>query len=184
MKNRLFIALEIPDDVLDALINLREEIYSDDSNVKWEPREKLHITLKFLGEIDLEMNNKIIKSLEESLLDNEKIQIAFDKFGIFYRFNKPKILWVGIQQNHQLFSKFNIMENDLEKLGIKKEKRRFKPHLTLLRIKGNENLAEIEKFNQHSINGLSFNVENILLIKSRLHQTGSVYETIRIFEMN
>jgi len=183
MKNRLFIALEVPDNVLDVLINLRREIYPDDSNIKWEPREKLHITLKFLGDIDLEMKDKIIESLKESLLVKENIQITFDKFGIFYKFNTPNILWAGIQKNHQLFSKFNNMESDLERVGIKKEKRRFKPHLTLLRIKGNENLTEIEKFNQQPINGLNFTLENILLIKSRLLRTGSVYEIIRKFKI-
>ena len=87
MTSRLFVALEIPDDIIEQLVEFREEIYGKDDIARWEPVEKLHITLKFIGDI----NDSLIPEIEQKLKliaeNNDPLDLEFKKFGLFYRDN-------------------------------------------------------------------------------------------------
>ena len=101
---------------------------------RWEPKEKLHLTLKFIGDVSDEMIDKI--SNELLFVNNyQSIKCSFSKFGFFYRDNKPKILWAGLDVDDSLFDMITEVNTRLEKLSIPIEKRKFNPHITLLRIK-------------------------------------------------
>ncbi len=183
MTNRLFITLDIPAEVIDRIINLRDGLY-DYSPPRWEGRDKLHITLKFLGDTNSELIPDIEKMLDEISIKFEQIDLSFNLFGMFYRKDKPRIFWIGAEKNKTLEKLVNIIDEDCSRLNFEKEKRKFHPHLTLLRIKGNENYPQLEKMEQSEIEPIIFTAKTISLMKSELKPEGSVYSTIKSFELS
>ncbi|MFH1194068.1 MAG: RNA 2',3'-cyclic phosphodiesterase [bacterium] len=183
MTNRLFIALEIPENVLDKVITIRDEIYGEDRFVRWEGKEKLHITLKFLGDVEESKTELIIDALKETANKYRKIKCSFNKFGIFFKDHILRILWGEIEYENHLNDIVNEIEDRMEKIGFSKEKRRFKAHFTILRIKGREDKEKINKFVQHNFDKIDYTAENISLIKSELLPKGSVYKRIETFKL-
>lgn len=182
MTSRLFISLEIPEEIIVKLILLRNELYGESFNsVNWEKKEKLHITLKFLGDIENNKIENIKRLLRDAISGIRKFETGFSTFGLFDKFSKPAILWAGIEEDQGIKYLFNKTENALESEGFPKETRKFKPHITLLRIKGNEDLKQIEKFRNYRLPELIFPAEKVVLYKSNLLKSGSVYESLDSF---
>ncbi len=181
MTNRLFIALEIPNEAIDQILLIRDEVYGIPNNVKWEPKSKLHVTLKFLGDVGENMTELIISQLDKIVFD--KFTTGFSQFGIFNKNNIPKILWIGLNKNKSLFELQNKVEDSIELLGYQREKRKFTPHITLLRIKGNEDFLKVNSFKEYSLPKIEFNIEKILLLKSILKPSGSEYSVIKSFNL-
>lgn len=184
MMNRLFIALNVPDIVLDEIYSIRNEIYPAGESVKWESKEKLHITLKFLGDVKEYKIEEIVQSLNEISKSTDSFECEFDKFGMFYKRNTPRILWLGTPYNNNIQDLHIKIDTSMSRLGFDKEIRKFKAHLTLLRIKGNEDLKKLEKFRQLELKPIKFRAQNIELIKSELKPAGSVYTIIKSFKLN
>ncbi|MFC2134249.1 RNA 2',3'-cyclic phosphodiesterase [Bacteroidota bacterium] len=184
MTNRLFVALDIPAEVREFIIGIRDEIYGFDPNIRWEGIEKLHLTLKFLGDVEESGNVAIIDSLKSISEKFSGIQLSLFRFGLFYRDNKPNILWIGLNENESLFNLVSDIETNFEKLGFRKEKRRFKPHITLLRLKGFEDLSKIKNFCEYKLDYAEFISDRISLIKSKLTSQGSIYTQLQSFKMN
>jgi 2'-5' RNA ligase len=183
MMNRLFIALDIPEEVLNTVISIRNDIYGKDSNVRWEPRSKLHITLKFLGDVDSSLIKLISKRTADIVSSFEKLELSLDRFGIFYRDGRAKILWLGLHQNERLNKIYKELNSAFTDIGINEEKRKFRSHITLLRIKGRENIKRIEKFKSFDLHEINFSADTISLYKSKLEPSGSIYSKIQSFKL-
>ncbi len=181
MTHRLFIALEIPNEAIDKVLQIRDEIYGVPNNVRWESKNKLHLTLKFLGDVGENMTELIINQLDNIIFD--KFSTEFSHFGIFKRNNFPNILWVGLKESKKLIDIQNKVEEDIELLGYEKERRKFKPHITLLRLKGKEDLNRISDFQKYTLPKINFDIEKILLLKSILKPSGSEYSVIKSFNL-
>lgn len=183
MMSRLFIALEIPDEIRNRLVEFRNEIYGSDERVRWEPVEKLHLTLKFIGDTKVSLIPEIEAKLGSIAEKFDPVDMEFNNFGLFYRNNQPSILWAGFKQNHNIEELVTRVEDSLTEIGINKENRKYKPHLTMLRVKGKENYDRLEEFKQYMIDDLSFSGNKITLFKSELLKSGSVYTAIKSFEL-
>ncbi len=183
MTIRTFVALEIPGFALNQLLKIKEDSIGDIGKVKWEPLEKLHITLKFLGDTDENKLDVIVNSLEECLSTKKKLELSFERFGCFYRDNKPKILWAGLKENYELIQLAKEMDNIFSIFGYQKEERKFKPHITLLRFKGFEDSNKILTLTKIKLPKIDFTSDTVKLYKSTLKQSGSVYESIKSFEL-
>ena len=97
MTSRLFVALDIPDSALDQLIDLRDKIYGSPNNVKWENEDKLHITLKFLGDVGENVSELILRRFED--IEFPKISSSFSEFAFFKKNGFLKILFADIEEN-------------------------------------------------------------------------------------
>lgn len=182
MTNRLFITLDLPNETIDEIVKLRDELYAD-KLPRWEGRDKLHITLKFLGDTDIDLIPKLEAMLERLCDKYEELELSFNRFGIFYRNREPKIFWLGAAENFQLTDLQKSLDEYCELLNFTRENRKFHPHLTLLRIKGRENISQLEKMKETKIDSINFTAKNISLMKSELKPTGSVYSIIKSFEL-
>jgi 2'-5' RNA ligase len=182
MTNRLFVAAHIPDDLKEQIISIRTSIYKGSENIKWERKEKFHFTLKFLGDVEESRNEEIANALSGALGNQKKIRCEFDKFGFFYKNRVPKILWLGLKHNEKLMMLAEKVDNCLSDIGFSREKRKFKPHLTILRIRGNENFSELMKFKDVNLSELTFFCDSVSLIKSVLKPESSVYYSIIKFK--
>lgn len=183
MTNRLFITLDIPGKTIDEIIKLRDDLYSDKSP-HWEGRDKLHITLKFLGNTDVELIPKLERMLDKLSNEYNQMNLSFNRFGMFYRNRQPKIFWLGAEKNNELNNLQKSIDEYCELFNFERDKRSFHPHLTLLRIKGYENIRQLEKMKQTQIAPLTFTAKTISLMKSELQPGGSVYSTIKSFELS
>lgn len=179
MTIRTFIALELPETVIDQIIQIRDE--NAGLNYKWEPRNKLHVTIKFIGDIDKNLIEKLSSEIETLIEEFNSFNLSFSNFGMFYKENKPNILWVGIKNNEKLSDFTNKLNNVCAEFGIEKERRKFKPHITLLRIKDSDNAKSLEKLLKLDLPEINFNADKVTIFKSELLPAGSVYKSIKSF---
>lgn len=184
MMNRLFISANIPELTKQQIIEIRDEIYGYDKSIRWEAKDKLHFTLKFLGDVEQNKNYTIISELEKITNNFKSINCSFTEFGIFNKGNIPSILWLGINHNEELIKLAETIEHNFIKHGFPKETRNFKPHLTLLRLKGKEDINRINNFLKYKLTEINFNIYEISLMKSELLRSGSVYNQIKSFKLN
>ncbi len=178
MKSRLFIALEIPDCIIEKIEGALRKECKKYNSFRWEKKEKLHFTIKFLGDVE----NKLIPDIKRIICETaggfKPFSVDFKKFGFFYRNRKPAVLWVGIKNNPDMIKIFQELEEKLFEIGFEKEKRKFIPHLTLLRIKEENKFELLNNFFNLSVEDLSYQSGYISLIKSTLRREGSEYQTL------
>ena len=180
---RLFVALEIPEHIRERISGLRKEAVIESSkDLNWEPREKIHLTLKFIGGVDDQLVDLISDSLAY-LEQYEKISCKLTGFGFFFRNGIPKILWIGLWVDSILFNIVEELNNKLTKFDITAEDRKFRPHLTLLRIKKRFPEEWVSRFKSFLIPEINFTSDSILLIKSELLPESSRYTVIKKFNL-
>jgi len=180
---RIFIALKIPKNIQEEIFIMCKGVYPEHQIYKWEPTNKLHITLKFIGDVEKDDIEKIIDSL--SFISNYKIlNCSLNKFGFFFRDKEPKILWLNIKTDPELFKIVEEINNSLEKFSIPRDHRKFKPHITLLRIKQNLPQKFVDSFVNYKLPEIKFSANEIALIESKLQPKGSVYKDLKIYKIN
>ncbi len=174
---RLFVALNIPEEIKKQIIILRNSILPNTFDYRWEPEKKLHITLKFIGNVEDELVQSIAVSLK--FLENyNKVNCSFTKFGFFYKNGQVKILWLSLSLDPHIFELVTQINHELQKFSVPVDNRKFKAHLTLNRLKGNEGKKFIEYFQNTEIPALKFVADEISLIKSELSHSGSIYSEV------
>lgn len=179
---RFFVALKLPGSVRDEITSLRKQAYSGKEFFRWEKSDKLHLTLRFIGEIEddrVESIQKELKFMEEYSV----FECNFTKFGFFFNHGVPKILWMGLHTSEKIFTLANELNFRLEKFSIPVEKRKFKSHITLLRLKGNPGENFINGFENFNVPQKLFTCDSIALMKSDLRPGGSVYTEIKNYKL-
>lgn len=181
MKNRLFVSLNLPEDVIEQIISLRNKVCLDDK-IKWEPKEKLHLTIKFIGDVSDETMKEIAEELN-FISEYPFFQCSFNQFGFFYRDRKPAILWAGLSVEDRL-NRLTIELNErLKKFSIPIEQKRFNPHITLLRIKNVPEINFVNNFKNFTFEPILFTANTITLYKSILLSERSKYFTIKNYKL-
>jgi 2'-5' RNA ligase len=130
---RLFVALDIPEEVRSSLAALTAKLRPACRNARWVRIEGLHVTLKFIGETPPEKVEAISTALAAIPLRTPFI-INFRGLGFFPNGRRPRVLWAGIEASPELAALAATAETALESLGIPPDKRVFSPHLTLARF--------------------------------------------------
>ncbi len=180
--SRLFIALKIPDEVKAKLLNVCYELSESSELFKWEKPEKIHLTLKFIGEVEEELVSSIAKEIS-FVEEYNSFNFNVIKFGLFFRNDVPSILWAGLQTDGSIHRMVEELNERLSIFSIPVERRKFKPHLTMLRIKKNPGKEFISKFKEHSFDNWNFNSSEISFIKSELFPTGARYTDIKKYNL-
>jgi 2'-5' RNA ligase len=130
---RLFVALDFPDAVRHTLRELIARLKPACHGAKWVRPEAMHITLKFIGEVDA---NKLepIRAALVSVHSTEPVDVQFHGLGFFPNECRPRVLWCGMEASPNLAELATAVERALVPLGIPAESRDFVPHLTLARF--------------------------------------------------
>lgn len=179
--NRLFIALNIPEEIKDNIIEIRNSVQQS-KNFKWEPKEKLHLTLKFIGEVDRSILNPIIDEL--NFIENYSvINCCIFKFDFFFRNKKPSILWAGLKTDETLLQLVDDLNDRLKKLSIPIEEKKFKSHLTLLRLKNDPGINFVNSFKNFTFEPIIFTANSVSVIKSELNPSGSKYFELKNYKL-
>ncbi|MDF1593086.1 MAG: RNA 2',3'-cyclic phosphodiesterase [Desulfobacterales bacterium] len=178
---RTFIAIELPQHIIAGLGNVQKTLKSAKLKIRWVQPENIHLTLKFLGDINPEAIDPINRTLSESARGYDPISLSAKGGGAFPGIKNPRVIWVGLAgQVSRLKALQGTLAENLTALGYEKEERTFKGHLTLGRIKGavdpiklNAALNEVMSFETEP-----FLVDRIFLFQSDLKPTGPVYTKI------
>ena len=141
---RLFVALDIPEDVRAAVAAFVEKLRPLCRAAHWVRIENAHVTLKFIGEVSLGKFEEIKKALTHIRLD-APIYMIFRGTGFFPSQRRPRVFWAGIEAGSELAALAGTVEATLENLGIEKEERAFSPHLTLARMESPKNLQALRQ---------------------------------------
>jgi len=139
---RLFVALDIPEDVRGSLAALSAQLRPACKDARWARIEGLHVTLKFIGETPSENTAKIQSALA-SIPPRVAIPMFFRGLGFFPNERRPRVLWAGVEAAPELAALAAAVEVALEPLGIPRETRTFSPHLTLARFDTPRGLAAL-----------------------------------------
>ena len=177
MKIRIFIAIKIEELALEKIIEIKNKLFQN-KDLKWEPKDKLHITLKFIGSVEEEEIPKLIAKLKIIAIKTAPFLLSFSKFGLFKRNGIPTILWAGITENEILSNLHFEIGSILSNIGSVKESRNYKPHLTLIRFRKNIQKDIFENILEKNISDIRFKVNELSLFKSELKSSGSVYTEI------
>jgi 2'-5' RNA ligase len=148
---------------------------------KWVQPENIHLTLKFLGNINPGDIDKIGGAMLEAVDDFAALNLVAVGVGVFPGIKRPRVIWVGLGGQIQLlFAIQRMLEDNLAALGFKKEKRPFKGHLTLGRFRQTVNPDTIRQIMREHANLSSeeFTAKRIILFKSDLKPTGAVYSQL------
>ncbi len=127
----------------------------------------------------------IEKIQEEISFINEykAFNCSLSKFGFFYSGREPKILWLGLNINEEIFSLVERLNQELIKFGIEKERKKLKPHLTLMRVRKKMDKNFINSFENCKLPDTKFLADSISLIKSELLSSGSRYTEIKKYKL-
>ncbi len=185
MKLRTFVAVDIEDEIVRSrIVDIQSEISSSSAKIKLVEPENLHITLKFLGEVDEARIPVIVNSLEEALKGSKGFKIRLERVGAFPRVSRPNVIWVGVSDGREPLIKLaNLVEDALKRIGFPKEKRPFEPHLTIARVKyRSSDLPSLIMKVEETIVG-EVEVREVRLKKSTLTPKGPIYETLHTFPL-
>ncbi|PID72270.1 MAG: RNA 2',3'-cyclic phosphodiesterase [Desulfobulbus propionicus] len=129
MKKRLFVALDLPEQVAARV----EPLCSGLPGARWVDAMQLHLTLCFIGEVEGSVFLDIVETLDE--IELEPFFLQLDGLGFFPPRQKPRVLWIGVAPNEQLQRLQQKMYNRLTGIGLELEKRKFSPHITIARLR-------------------------------------------------
>ncbi len=179
---RTFIAVNIPKSYMQPIAGLLDELKATGAAVRWVKPESMHITLKFLGNIDERLVKDLGGKIAESTRDMTPIELRAKGCGAFPSIKNPRVVWLGISGNVDLLGKLQAkLEKSLIPLGFAPEKRPFRAHLTLGRLKGSRGKSKLISALRDKSNFVldPFEVKEVVVYRSDLKPTGAVYTAIR-----
>jgi 2'-5' RNA ligase len=179
---RLFVALDFPDEVRNAIRDLIARLKPLARNARWVRPEAMHITLKFIGETDAAKVASIRAALAP-IHSPQSVDMHFRGVGFFPDERRPRVAWCGVEASANLAELAAGVECALELLGISRESRAFVPHLTLARFQSPGRLDELIRAAKESAT-LEFGTAREMefhLIESILKPSGAEYRRVATY---
>jgi 2'-5' RNA ligase len=180
MGVRCFVAVEVDNrGVLDALGRVQAGLVGSGGDLKPVERENIHLTLKFLGDVDEGLLDEVKRIV--SSLSFEPFRMALAETGVFPNLRRPRVIWAGVSEGaDELGAIFRTIEEGFVGLGFKREGRRFNPHITIARVRSDRNrdwlVEEVLRHGEVVFGG--FEVGSVKLKRSVLTPRGPVYSTL------
>ena len=190
---RAFLAVELSQELRAELTAFQQELKQSiepemqrDMHISWVPPARMHLTIKFLGDMDEQVISPLLGVIEQAIGRQTAVNVPLERLGAFPRPQSPRVLWVGPSENWERGAEakriaeiHGAIEQACEGLGFLRETKPFSPHLTLARIKVGERQVGVALAKggvlDRPISLGSLAVESVVLMKSELKPTGSVY---------
>lgn len=174
---RLFIGIALPETVRERLAIIRGPL----TGARWVEPTDLHITLRFIGDVDNRQADELVGFLDA--IDAAPFDIELRDVGAFGG-RDPKIIWAGAEGGEPLAHLQRATERAARGAGSEPEKRAFKPHVTLARLSG-ASPNDVAAFlgSRGGFKGPSFKVDEFVLFSSRPHQGGGPYVVENVFPL-
>ncbi len=179
---RSFIAIELPAAVKQELTTLEDILKKRCPQVvRWVDPQNIHVTLKFLGDVDSDRVDEINMAIDEATQGMSPFHLELKDLGVFPNLNKVNIIWVDAKGDlDKLTYLQKQIESNMEQLGFTREDRDFTPHLTIGRVRDYASPDDRKKIGQ-ILSQTAFasaqviTVGSVNLMKSQLTNTGAIY---------
>jgi RNA 2',3'-cyclic 3'-phosphodiesterase len=199
---RAFLAVELPDELRAELATVQQELkrkiepeMKRNTRIAWARPASIHLTMKFLGDMDEQVADPLLAAVEQAIGSLMAVNVPLERLGAFPLPQSPRVLWVGPSESWERGAEarrvaeiHGAIEQACEGLGFHRETRSFSPHLTLARIRVGERhigvaLAKGGVLDRTlSLGALA--VDSVVLMKSELRPTGSVYTKLWDVRLN
>ncbi len=177
---RLFVAIAVPPEILEILIDIQNRFKNLDLDAKWVKPENIHLTLKFLGKTS--KVSQIKQGLAKAVSNELEFTLSLGGIKVFPDIKRPRVLGVGLHSPCEPLARLHKeVEGNLVPLGFPPESRPFSPHGTLARIKSGKNKNLLAQ-QLNSIGHIaSFKIKSVRLYQSRLTPEGATYTVLEEF---
>ncbi len=184
---RSFIAVDVTGEIRTKVRRLIDELRPESDCVRWVEPDAMHLTLKFLGEINYRDVAEVTRELQRATADIPPFLVEVCGTGAFPVPERPRTVWVGAGDGSaDLVALHDAIENRLARLGFRSEHRRFRPHLTIGRVRGTDDgeprlaaaLAAQTQFRAGVVD-----VGEVVLYSSQLERQGPIYEPLSVVEL-
>ncbi len=167
---RLFVAIDLPEPVKERLALLCCGL----PGARWVDPDQIHLTLRFIGEVDGGLFLDIRDVL--AAIEGDCLFLQLSGIGFFPPRGKPRVIWVGLRENKPLQKLRNRIESRLVDLGLEPEGRKFSPHITLARLKNTPTIKIVRFLEAHSdFRSNPFPVDSFHLYSSILGRKGAIH---------
>ncbi len=183
---RVFIAIELQDSIKDKIARIQERLKVTQDKIKWVDPASVHLTLKFLGEIGEEKLRKVQQTARELAERIPPFKMEIKGMGVFPGFSSPRVMWIGARDTGSRLEELAAnLEEALAEEGFVKERREWKAHLTLGRVKS---LREADKLGgliqkETETDAGKMEVQYITVMRSQLTPKGSIHTSLGQFHL-
>lgn len=179
---RTFIAVDLGPAIRERCQALQTTLARAGTEVKWVEQENLHVTLLFLGEVDERDVTPVCQAVSTVCAAQPAITLSVGTVGCFPNPRRPRVVWVGVGEGAaELVALHDAIERPLLKLGCyRREERKYTPHITLGRVRGNEPPAGLAAAltKQADWQAGSIDVHELLILSSELTPRGPIYSVL------
>jgi 2'-5' RNA ligase len=177
-QHRLFVAIDLPEETRKAIDRLREPL----SGARWVPTDQLHLTLRFLGEVDEATLGTVQAGL--GMVQAERFTLQVRGVGHFPPRRPPRVLWVGLDGGAPLLDLQRQVEAVVQAAGLPAEERPFSPHITLARFR-EAPAAPVLSFEerQRAFACPPFTVNDFHLYESTLTGSGAIHRVVESYRL-
>ncbi len=182
---RTFICIEIPADIRRRIEELQRTLRSLDAQASWVRVQNIHLTLKFLGDVERGRIETVTEAVADAALETCPFEIEIGGAGAFPSPKNPRVLWVGLVRiADELRQLHRTVENNLARSGFARDEKKFSPHLTIARLRSLRNAALLaEKLIATGFAPESFLAREVIVMRSELSSAGSIYTPLAIIKL-
>lgn len=177
---RLFIATPLPGEIEDYLAEIIDDLRPEGRAVKWVKAANIHVTLRFLGETDESLLPQLKALIDQTAQGQPAVATAVAGVGAFPNLRRPRVFWVGLGQGIEPLAEMaERIELAVRELGFEPETKRFKPHLTIGRVRRDgdaRSLAQVVE--SYRLEPRRFSLNSIVLFQSTLTPQGPIYRRL------
>lgn len=185
-KIRVFIAIELSQEVKRELSQAVRDLKRSGADVKWVHPRTMHLTLKFLGDISGKETRNIVRHLGEIASRTAPFDMVLGGMGVFPDRGAVKVIWAGIGKGAREAE--NLAGAVAERLaveGFPPEARKFRPHLTLGRVKSGKGRSDLKSaVLKAKVEPVKSTVDKIVMFRSELTPEGAVHTPLASFELS
>jgi 2'-5' RNA ligase len=176
---RTFVACTLDGPAAAALQGLQEHLRSSGVSATWESIEKLHITVRFLGDVMPETLDRITAALTERCATFLPVDVLFTHLGGFPTLDAPRVIWAGAFETEPLLSIFRDVESSIRSCGLTEERRAPHVHATIARVKPRDDVSRLTgAVKSFTFDPILTRASSLSIMKSVLHQGGSTYTRV------
>ncbi|MDE1921735.1 MAG: RNA 2',3'-cyclic phosphodiesterase [Candidatus Omnitrophica bacterium] len=186
MSVRSFIAFPVSGGLKEKFEHVIRDLQRASADVRWVKAQNIHLTLKFLGDVQENALEKISSVIEAMSCDFTPLTAHLTAIGTFPNGDYPKIIWGALDDPRKAVQGMaGILEKGLVSCGIPEEQRPFQPHITLGRVRSSARLKDLMRLMGQMTfeDKITQQFDKIILYKSTLTPQGPVYEALKVFEM-
>lgn len=186
MKVRLFVATEIDERIRKKLVEFQDDLKKADADVGWIAPENLHITLKFIGSLDQEKIDDVVRIMRDAVTHVKPFDLDYRGVGVFPTRKNPRVVFAQvIDAGMTLANIHERLDNQLAALDVPHDDRRFESHLTVGRIKTRRNVYKLMEMldTYHEFYFGLEHVSQVVLMKSDLSPEGPMYTKLQSVDL-